>query len=396
MTAWATIRLIAAREIRERLRARSFKISTLISALVIAAIIIVPSMQDESTPHYRVVVSHGADAELLRSIEKAGPQTGAIIEARAAASAEAATAAVEGGRADIALTATGIVVDGPLSDARPGARERVIAAISQIARVRGVLDETGVDPEVAQRILTSPGLPVTSLQPDQSTPDERIAGFLGVVILFAFLQQYGSWIAYGVAEEKTSRVVEVLLAATRPTQLLAGKVAGIGIAAVLQGTILAGTAYGSMLIAGSGLPSGVDAGNIVAPLAWFILGYAFYCWAYAAAASLVSRTSDLPSTMFPVTLPILIGYFVAVTASFSTDPSIVAKVLAFLPPTAPMLMLMLSANGEMQQWQVLVSAGTTVVATVLLARVAGGIYARSILRTGKRVGWREAFRSSTG
>lgn len=394
MTAWATIRLVALREIRERLRARSFKISTLVSAAVIAAIIIVPSLQDSGTPSYRVVVSDTADAELLLSIERAGPQTGAVVDARAVESAAAATAAVRSGRADIALTATGIVVDAPISNARPGARERLVSAISQVARVRGVLAETGVDPEVAQRILTSPGLPVRSLQPDEASPDERIAGFLGVVILFAFLQQYGSWIAYGVAEEKTSRVVEVLLAATRPTQLLAGKVAGIGAVAMLQGLVIAGTAYISTLIAGSGLPSGVDAASIVAPLVWFIIGYGFYCWAYAAAASLVSRTSDLPSTMFPVTLPILIGYFVAVSASFSSEPSIVAKVLAFLPPTAPMLMLMLSANGEMQQWQVLLSAGTAVLATVLLARVAGRIYSRSILRTGKRVGWRAAFRST--
>mgnify|MGYP000515866475 CR=1 FL=1 len=202
MTAWATIRLVAVREIRERLRARSFKISTLVSAAVIAAIIIVPSLQDSGTPSYRVVVSDATDAELLLSIERAGPQTGAVVDARAVESAAAAKAAVRSGRADIALTATGIVVDAPLSNARPGARERLVSAISQVARVRGVLAETGVDPEVAQRILTSPGLPVQSLQPDEASPDERIAGFLGVVILFAFLHAVfllaeATFLAYG-------------------------------------------------------------------------------------------------------------------------------------------------------------------------------------------------------
>jgi len=124
--------------------------------------------------------------------------------------------------------------------------------------------------------------------------------------LYLSLGIYGAAVASGVAQEKTSRIAEVLLAAVRPSQLLAGKVVGIGVCgagqlaiAVVAG-LLANAAVQSAVI-----PSTVWA-LLPAILLWFVLGYALYAFAYAAAGALVGRQEEVQFVTLPITLPILL------------------------------------------------------------------------------------------
>ena len=396
MTSSAAVRLIAGREIRERMRGRSFKISTVVSSVVIVLVIILPTLRESGgPPAYEVAIAGPARSDVVASIEAAGDQVGAVLRVQVADDGRAATAQVRSGEADIGVLEREIVVDRALDPRGTGSVERVVGAIAETMRVRQALEREDVDTRVAAAILSSPGPTVRSLATARTDSSEQAVGFIAIIALFAFLQQYGSWVAYGVAEEKSTRIVEVLLSTVRPRDLLNGKVAGIGAVALTQGSIVAATAIVALEVAGDGVPANIDALDILVPLGWFLLGYAFYCWAFASAAALVGKQSDLQATMFPVMLPLIIAYFVSITASFGGDPSIVAKVLAYAPPTAPMLMLTLSAGGHVQTWQVALSAGITIVATVLLARLAARIYARSILRTGKRLKWGEALRTRT-
>lgn len=396
MTSWAAVRLVAGREMRERMRSRSFKVSTIVSSIVIVLVIILPTLRDSGgTPSYDVAIAGPARPDLVASIEDAGGHVGAVIRVRVADTSRDATEQVRSGQADIGVLEREILVDRALDPRGTGSIERVVGAISETIRVRRALQREGVDPRVAASVLSSPAPTVRSLASARSDASGQAVGFIAIIALFAFLQQYGSWVAYGVAEEKSTRIVEVLLSTVRPRDLLNGKVAGIGAVALTQGSIVAATAIIALELAGDGVPANIDAIDIVVPLGWFLLGYAFYCWAFASAASLVGKQSDLQATMFPVMLPLIISYFVSITASFGGDPSIVAKVLAYFPPTAPMLMLTLSAGGHVEAWQVGVSAGIAIVATVLLARLAARIYARSILRSGKRLKWAEVLRART-
>jgi ABC-2 type transport system permease protein len=153
--------------------------------------------------------------------------------------------------------------------------------------------------------------------------------------------------------------------------------------------VLIVTAFVTARIMGVDLTAGVSAGNLAVAAVWFVLGYALYCSAYAAAGSLVSRVEDSQSVAFPIMLPLLFGYI----ASFSAagGASTLLWVLAFFPPTAVVAMPTLYAIGAAEPWMVLVSMGLTVVAIVLVAIVAAKIYERSVLHTGRKLSWKEAF-----
>ena len=140
---------------------------------------------------------------------------------------------------------------------------------------------------------------------------------------------------------------------------------------------------------GSDLLHGTAPVELVASLVWLVLGYAFYCWVYAAAGSTAERQEQIQSLAFPLSLPILLGYIVALTAAGSANVSLLVRVLAYLPPTAPFAMPVLVGLGAVQWWGFLVSVVISVVTTFAVARFASRIYRRSILRTGRRIGIRE-------
>jgi ABC-2 type transport system permease protein len=122
---------------------------------------------------------------------------------------------------------------------------------------------------------------------------------------------------------------------------------------------------------------------------WLVLGYGFYCWVYAAAGSMAERQEQVQSLAFPLSLPILLGYVVSLTVASSGSPSTFFDVLCYLPPTAPFAMPVLVGLGRATWWEFAASAALSVVCTVVVAKLAAGIYRRAILRTGRRVGLRE-------
>jgi ABC-2 type transport system permease protein len=203
------------------------------------------------------------------------------------------------------------------------------------------------------------------------------------------LTQYSTWILTGVAEEKSSRVVEVLLGALRPAQLLAGKVLGIGLVALTQATLIVGVALGLSGAVGSNLLHGSGPVTVLAALAWLFLGYGFYCWLYAAAGSMVERQEQIQSLAFPLSLPLIVGYVVSLIAASSARPTTFLEILAYLPPTAPVAMPTLVSLGSATWWQFAISAALSLASTIAVARLATSIYRRAILRTGRRVRIRE-------
>ncbi len=199
------------------------------------------------------------------------------------------------------------------------------------------------------------------------------------------LTQYCTWILIGVMQEKSSRVVEVLLAAVRPIQLLGGKVLGIGLVALSQAAVVVGFALLVAKAVGSDILMGSEPTALLAELVWFVLGYAFYCWVYAAAGSMAERQDQVQTLAFPLSIPILIGYIFSITVVSSSNASLLFKVLAYFPPTAPFAMSALVAINEVAWWQFLASVLITLATTAGVAVFAARIYSRAVLRTGGRV-----------
>jgi ABC-2 type transport system permease protein len=238
-------------------------------------------------------------------------------------------------------------------------------------------------------------LPVTGLQPGKTEGPGRATSVVGLILVFVMLTQYNTWILIGVMEEKSSRVVEVLLAAVRPVQLLAGKVLGIGMVAFAQAALIVAFALVLAKAVGSELLHGTAPLVLASTLVWLVLGYAFYCWVYAAAGSMAERQDQIQSLAFPLSLPIIFGYIVSLTVASSGNASTFFDVLAYLPPTAPFAMPVLVGLGQATWWEFAASAALSIVGTTVVARLAANIYRRAILRTGRRVKFREVLSPST-
>jgi ABC-2 type transport system permease protein len=235
----------------------------------------------------------------------------------------------------------------------------------------------------------------------QETADAAVITVLEMFLLVAIIL-YGNWVAQSVVEEKSSRMMEVILAAASPFQLLAGKILGVGGAALLQfvaaiaATLLAllveGRVAGIVLgeTAGSSLPSGLTPTLLVAFSILFVLGFLLYAALFAAAGSLVSRQEDVSQVVMPMTLAACAGYMIALYSSIGLlDPNLPwIAWLSWVPFVSPYMMMTRLNAGDVGPVEVGVAALLLLVAIALAAWVASRIYAAGVLMYGQKPGIR--------
>lgn len=380
------VALVMRREISTRVRERSFLISTAITLLIVAAIVIIPSFFDGDDDAVTVGVV-GTASSLEPALRQAAQLQEAELVVTPYGDEAAGRAAVEDGDVDaVFLGPDRVLVDSELS----GTAEQVVQTAYRQAAGAARLTEAGLDAGAVSRALDVPPLGVTALDPPDPDSDSREqAAFIGTLLLYFQLVGYGIAVALGVVEEKSSRVVELLLSTLRPWQLLAGKIIGIGLLGLGQLVLTGAVGIGAALATGAvDVPSGIVgvAGQV---LVWFLLGFAFYACLFAALASLVSRQEEVQNVTAPLTIVLVGSFFIAITALGSAGNMFV-QVVSFVPPFSAMVMPIRWASGDAALWQVGVSMLLMVIAVVALVRLAGWIYAGAVLRSGPRVRLREA------
>ena len=381
--------LVAAREVRIRVRARVFRVATLLVLAGVAAAIVIPVLnRGKSTEQIGVV---GALPAPLRAVVIAtGKSIGAEVRLVPEASVESAHSHLRSGRVGLAIVdARELVVNKAVTSTDASRTAQLVRALATTLGLDRALAAAGLSPSQVAQVARAKPLPVRSLRPAPAKGEARTASVTGLILLFVMLTQYGNWTLIGVMEEKSSRVVEVLLATVRPVELLAGKVLGIGLVVFAQAALIVAFALGLAEAVGSDLLHGTTPLLIASTLLWLVLGYAFYCWVFAAAGSMASRQDQVQSLALPLSAPIVFGYIVALTAAASGNPSTLTKVLAYLPPTAPFAMPVLVGLGAVTWWEFTASVAISVLCTVAVAKLASNVYRRAILRTGRRVRLRE-------
>ena len=377
---------IARREITERLRGKVFRIGTLVTLLAIALAILVP----------KIGGSTGTPIQTVGVVGQAPPTLKLAVAIAAAASHDRATIVgepslvrakrdLQNGRIALAISGSRTIIAKTTLGSRSSNLDSTFAStlaayLGEVAAGRGV----GIAPTQVARIGLAKPLPIQALE-RSPTPSTTAATTIGIVFIFVFLSQYCTWILMGVMQEKSSRVVEVLLATVRPLQLLGGKILGIGLVALGQATVIVLFALGVERAAGSDLLSGAQAMFLLAALLWIVLGYAFYCWLFAAAGSMASRQDQVQTLVLPLSIPMIIGYIFSITVAVSGHVNLLFKIAAYVPFTAPFTMPVLVALDQVAWWQLLVSAVISLASTVLAAYGAASIYRRAVLRTGERV-----------
>ena len=250
---------------------------------------------------------------------------------------------------------------------------------------------------------TDRGSSVAPIDPGATGSRTLLASIL-VVVIFITLTVYGMWVATSVASEKASRVMELLISAATPRQLLVGKVVGVGGAGLTQ--YLAILVPATIVLAlqdpiataliGPADPGEAPLVGLTLPIllafgAFFILGFLLYAFVYAAAGSLVSRPEDIQQLAMPLSFVSMAGYFAAIFGMTAINSSAVAF-LSFVPFFSPYVMLSRVMLGHVDAWEIGLSLALLVAAIAISTWIAARIYGAGVLLYGQRPGFRTFLR----
>lgn len=384
---------IAKRDLVQRGRSRAFMISTLVIVFLVLSIgpLLATVTRDDPPTPIGVVEPIGADFEPTLSSIAAGFD----VEVRLVRYTNAA--AGEQGLRDhdvrvLLTTDQGLVW---LEEPSQVIGAIVSATVQTLERDQ-LIDEFGLSEEQAVELLQPAPLTTRTLQePDPEREPRRIAAMGGSILLYAVILMFGQFVMLGVLEEKSNRVVEVMLSRAQPHQILAGKVIGIGLLGLAQLVILGGAIVLMLnLINLEGVDlAGLGVGMLLRVIFWFVLGYAFFSVIYAAMGALISRQEDAQSVGFIPVLLMLPGYFFSLIAG--SDPEVLlVRITSLIPPTSPMVMPIRASVTDVPLWEVAVAVGLILAAIYGFIRLGGRVYRGAVLQIGAKVRIRDAWRAA--
>ncbi|OAK54456.1 ABC transporter permease [Rhodococcoides kyotonense] len=392
MSSSRAIGLIAKREFTVQVMKKSFVISNVIILAVIIGGIIAYSIISGGDDEERDVVGVVGDSSIASILEQTGTAVGSPVEVREISDADTARADVESGDVAVALVPGSAGAYTAITDSElEGTLRAVVEGSVQTQATDTALAAQGVDQNALAAAASQATVTVEAIDPPDPEAGQRVALSLAAVfVLYAQIIGFGMYVAMGVVEEKSSRVVELLLSTVRPLQLLWGKIIGIGAVGILQLALYGAAGVGAGLATGTLTVTGTAITVFASTLGWFVLGFAFFAVLYAAGGSMVSRQEDVNSTTMPLLLLIMAMFF---SAFYSVgDPeSTLSNVLSWIPPFSAVMMPLRIAAGVAPVYQVVGTVLIMAATTAALAVVAAKIYQRSILRIGKTVTWKEAF-----
>lgn len=427
------IGLIIAHEYKRRLGQRSFIISTIIILVLITIASFIPTIVQyisaTSTTQTKIVVVNNAGSiagmnndSLIRYIDSAlnGPTQGQStsskppfsIEVVSSDSISSLKSQVKNGSLSILL----VLDRSPNQDvqftyytnANPNSDSNV-SSVQALAGQLSLLDRSsrlGLTPEQTSKLFAQPQFSVVNIgqtQNQRSTSD-LVAGYIlayaGIILIFTAVLLYGTGVATGVAEEKGTRIMEILVNAATPYQLMAGKILGIGSAGLTQMTAFIVVGISMLLLQNpikaallgnntGGLNLNITGSSItilLLLLVYFILGFLLYATLYAALGALVKRQDEVQNAVQPLTWLFMIGYFISFFAIYASDTTWV-KVVSYIPFWTPTTMLVRVAVGNVAWWEIALTIVLMIIAIFICTIIAARIYRFGVLMYGQRPGF---------
>lgn len=423
------VQLVLKREYLQRVRSPGFIVGTIVGVLGLAGLAFVPallSLLDQSTAQkvavvdpknivypYLEVLSRPTPTPVPGTTTNTGqlPLTQSIRFVKAETSDDTAlTEQVTKGDLGAYLVVNG---DKPSTATftyhakdRPGSLESAqLNAYLSASLTQAKLQEFGISPEQAQALFTTPELKVEPIAgvtlKDEKTVFQSIAlVYVLLILLYITILMYGIQVAMGVVEEKSSRVMEMLITAVRPIELLAGKVLGVGLVGLTQYSLWVGAGLVVLLLGGvlgsAAQGAGIDVASVPAPtllsfLLFFVLGYILFAAMYAALGSLVNKVEDVNNVTAPLTI-VMVGVYLVSLSSLSNPDADYVKWLSYIPFFTPMLMFIRVALGSVEIWEFLLGVALLAGMSYLLTWLAAKIYRVGVLLYGKRPSVREIAR----
>jgi ABC-2 type transport system permease protein len=395
---WSAVGLIAGRELSTRLRSKAFRIVTLVMIVIVVALCVVLKLLGGTSSGDSVgyLGADSGDKAIAAALPAVGTSIGQQINVRSVTDRAAGEQQVRDGDLDALLVHNGgkitVVVKKDIDDSL---RSAFNVLAGQIALDQQIT-QLGGDPAKVRAATASATADIQPLeQPYPYQTQQLILGIVAGLLIYVSLLLNGQSVAQGVVEEKASRVVELLLATIRPWQLMAGKVAGIGLVGLIQMVaigvcgVIAGLATGVLTISAS-----AAVGTVIWLIVWYLLGFFMYAVVFAGLGALVSRQEDVGGVITPATMFLVIGYALGSSILPSDPGSHLMEVLSVIPVFAPTVMPMRLAMGGVPAWEAILAVALVVALIPLLIWLAARIYRNAVLRTGARVKLRQALRAA--
>jgi len=429
------IGLIIKREYLTRVRKRSFLIMTFLGPILMAAIYIIPIMLalNSSDKNMTVAVvdeSHWFEDHFTDN-EK---HTFVLLPSQPIDSVKEL---VKQGMFDMALYVPPTQLNIPSNaviyslNQVPMEVENYVSGVMQKEIEDQKLLANGVDPEIVSAVKTNVNLQVMRMdekgnEKETFTQVQFTLGIFLALMIYFFIIFFGGQVMQGVAEEKTNRIIEVIISSVKPFQLMMGKVIGVSLVALTQfllWILLTGVLYlGFSAFIGISNPGMISSGTVMSQeitstdimnnesvqhiiqiaqsidfgtiittfIIFFILGYLLYATLYAAIGSLVDNNTDSQQFTLPVTVPLI----VAIISSFyivNNPDSSLSIWLSMIPFTSPISMMVRIPFG-VPIWQVVLSVVILAGTFVLMTWFAAKIYRTGILMYGKKLSYKEIFK----
>lgn len=423
---WRNIRLIIGREYKNRVTQRSFIITSIILLVIVFFAAFIPTILQlittGTTSQTQIVVVN--DAGSIAGLSEAALTTYITSELNGATTGSRAPYAissqpvaflgnlqnqVKSGQLDILL----VLARTPNQDLRltydtsaSATNDTNLPAIQSLAQLLTFLDTAhhlGLTPQETQHLSAPPDLIVMQTQQSQNTQpvSEIAAGFVlayaSAILTYISIGVYAGIVAAGVAEEKSSRMMEILLNAATPFQLLAGKIVGIGsacltqmgcvvvvgIAALLLQPPLQAALFGTKAGGFSEYLVGVSIPFYLLFLLYFLLGFFLYATLYAGLATMVKRQEEVQSVIVLPQMLLVSGYLLFFFAVYTPDAPL-TELLSYVPFWTPWVMLARIARGTVAWWEIVVTIALLLVAILACTRFAARLYRHGVLMYGQR------------
>ncbi len=435
------IRIIIAREYLTRIKKKSFIIMTILGPILMAALFIVPiwisTMGDDEDKLIAVVDSSKLFSDLLPETEKLH----FIYLDNTSLSTAEKDIAKNNYYAVLYIPPTilSVPVVNLSSPKQPSltVRMHIISSLkSQIESFK--LIKNNIEPSVIQSVKTDVKVSVVKLNDNgtreaKSSDLQMILGFIGGLLIYMFIFMYGSQVMRGVIEEKTNRIVEVIVSSVKPFQLMMGKIIGIAMVGLTQFVLWAVLTFSIVSVASSFMikdkhafekqvqavsvmdknqaPSEnqknaismdeisdifnslqwIDFGVMIFSfLFYFIFGYLMYAALFAAIGGAVDNEADTQQFMLPITIPLILS--IVLISNITTNPEgPIAFWFSIIPLTSPVVMMMRIPFGV--PWsEFTLSAVILVLTFIFTTWLAGKIYKTGILLYGKKVSYKDLYK----
>ncbi|MCQ2303137.1 MAG: ABC transporter permease [Bacteroidales bacterium] len=429
------IGLIIKREYLTRVRKRSFIIMTFLGPLLLAAIYIVPIMLALNAPNEKRTIavvdgSHWFEEQFKGNDE----QTFIIVEGQPI---DTVKEMVKQGAFDMVLYVPPTQLNIPSNavlyslNQVPLSTDEYIRSVMKKEIEEQKLLASGVDPDIVDAAKTDINLSVIRMdeeggEKETFTEVQFVLGMVLAILIYMFILMFGGQVMQGVAEEKNSRIIEVIVSSVKPFQLMMGKIIGVSLVALTQflmWIMLTGVIYiGFSAAIGLSNPSAISAGSVMTQevlsnditsneavqnivqiansidfgtiigcfIIFFILGYLLYGTMYAAVGSIVDSNTDSQQFTLPITVPLIVSMIAAIYIVNAPDGQL-ALWLSMIPFTSPVVMMVRIPFG-VPIIQIVASIAILAVTFVLMTWVAAKIYRTGILMYGKKLSYKEIFK----